>query len=100
MGGLTNKSDRNGTGQFPDVLFCLSVHEQAGHLVGHVRNDEGITKRVSNCTPIPLGYHADNSDIVFLACRTQAKSGGATFLLLTRAALTGLYTMTSHCLSH
>lgn len=49
---------------------------QAGHLVGHVTSDEGVTKRVSNCTPVPLGYHADNSDIVFLACRTQAQSGG------------------------
>lgn len=48
-----------------------------GHLVGHVRSDEGVTKRVSNCTPVPLGYHADNSDIVLLACRTQAPSGGA-----------------------
>lgn len=50
---------------------------QVGHLVGHVRSDEGVTKRVSNCTPVPLGYHADNSDIVLLACRTQAPSGGA-----------------------
>jgi hypothetical protein len=41
-----------------------------------VRNDEGKTRRVSNCTPVPLGYHADNSDIVFLACRTQAAKGG------------------------
>lgn len=49
---------------------------QCGHLLGHVRSDEGVTKRVSNCTPVPLGYHADNSDIVFLACRSQAKSGG------------------------
>jgi len=49
---------------------------QCGHLVGHVRSDEGVTKRVSNCTPVPLNYHADNSDIVFLACRSQAKSGG------------------------
>lgn len=46
-------------------------------MVGHVRSDEGVTKRISNCTPVPLGYHADNSDIVLLACRSQAKSGGA-----------------------
>ena len=45
--------------------------------MGHVRSDEGVTKRISNCTPVPLGYHADNSDIVLLACRTQAASGGA-----------------------
>ncbi|CAL8464285.1 g3820 [Coccomyxa elongata] len=49
---------------------------QAGHLVGHVRSDEGVTKRISNCTPVPLNYHADNSDIVLLACRSQALSGG------------------------
>ena len=53
---------------------------QAGHLVGHVRNDEGKTKRVSNCTPVPLAYHADNADIVFLACRSQAASGGTVLL--------------------
>ena len=58
----------------PLIRFKLSL--QCGHLVGHVRSDEGVTKRVSNCTPVPLGYHADNSDIVFLACRSQAKSGG------------------------
>ena len=29
------------------------------------------------CTlQVPLGYHADNSDIVFLACRSKAKTGG------------------------
>ncbi|EIE18633.1 Clavaminate synthase-like protein [Coccomyxa subellipsoidea C-169] len=49
---------------------------QVGHLVGHVRSDEGVTKRVSNCTPVPLGYHADNSDIVLLGCRSQAPTGG------------------------
>lgn len=48
----------------------------SGHLIGHVKNDEGRLKRTSNLSVIPLGYHADNSDIVFLACRTKAKTGG------------------------
>ena len=53
---------------------------QAGHLVGHVSNDGGVRRRVSNCTPVPLGYHADNADLVLLACRSQAKRGGEPIL--------------------
>lgn len=49
---------------------------QCGHLVGHVRTDGGRLAKLSNCAPVAQGYHADNSDIVMLACRTPAKSGG------------------------
>ncbi|KAK9794591.1 hypothetical protein WJX73_001229 [Symbiochloris irregularis] len=48
----------------------------SGHLIGHVKYDDGRLKRTSNLSQVPLGYHADNSDIVFLACRSQAKTGG------------------------
>ena len=45
--------------------------------MGHVRNDEGRTQRVSNYSPQDMNFHADNADIVALACRNQGTAGGA-----------------------
>eukprot|EP00884_Botryococcus_braunii_P021204 jgi/Botrbrau1/7768/Bobra.0159s0196.1 len=58
---------------------------QCGHLVGHVRTDGGKLAKLTNCSPTKMAYHADNADVVFLACRTPAKSGGANSLVSTHA---------------